>query len=93
MSAGSARGLMMAEETDVRFLGEQIKRVQGDVRLLRSDMVWTLAHKAKVRSDIATVRADISRVDSKLDAFRELVDDRFDQINAILSEIQAVQRT
>lgn len=28
----------MAEEIDLRFLGEQIKRLQGDVRQVKSDM-------------------------------------------------------
>lgn len=34
----------MAEEADLRFLGEQIKRLQGDVREVKSDM-------AQIRAD------------------------------------------
>ncbi|MEA2821753.1 MAG: hypothetical protein QOJ86_3757 [Bradyrhizobium sp.] len=59
----------MAEEIDLRFLGEQIKRLQGDVRQVKSDM-------AQMRTDFG---AELSRVDGKLEAFRESVDDRFDQ--------------
>jgi chromosome segregation ATPase len=55
----------MAEEIDLRFLGEQIKRLQGDVRQVKSDMV--------------AVKADLNRADGRLEAFRETVDDRFDQ--------------
>ena len=52
----------MAEEVDPRFLGEQIKRVQGDVRQLKSDVVQVRADSAKVESDLAGVKADIARV-------------------------------
>jgi chromosome segregation ATPase len=59
----------MAEEIDLRFLGEQIKRLQGDVRQVKSDM-------AQMRTDVG---GELSRADAKLEAFRETVDDRFDQ--------------
>jgi archaellum component FlaC len=59
----------MAEEIDLRFLGEQIKRLQGDVRQVKSDM-------AQMRTD---VRGELSRADAKLEVFRETVDDRFEQ--------------
>jgi peptidoglycan hydrolase CwlO-like protein len=70
---------MMAEEPDLRFLGEQIKRLQGDVRLLKSDMAQVRADSVKVESDVAAVKADIARVETKLEVFREFVDDRFDR--------------
>ncbi len=69
----------MAEEVDLRFLGEQIKRLQGDVRVLKSDMVQARADVARVESDLASMKADIARVDTKLEVFRESVDDRFDR--------------
>ena len=53
----------MAEEIDLRFLGEQIKRLQGDVRQVKSDM-------AQMRTDMVR-SAELSRVDGKLEAFRE----------------------
>jgi DNA anti-recombination protein RmuC len=59
----------MAEEIDLRFLVEQIKRLQGDVRQVKSDM-------AQMRTDVGS---ELSRVDRKLEAFRETVDDRFEQ--------------
>ncbi len=70
----------MAEEVDLRFLGEQIKRLQGDVRVLKSDMAQVRADSARVESDVASVKADIARVDTKLEVFREFVDDRFDRM-------------
>jgi outer membrane murein-binding lipoprotein Lpp len=69
----------MAEEIDLRFLGEQIKRLQGDVRQVKSDMAQMRADSVKVESDVAGLKADLTRIESKLEAFRESVDDRFDQ--------------
>ncbi len=73
------KGTAMAEEVDLRFLGEQIKRLQGDVRLLKSDMAQMRADSAKVESDIAALKADTTAIRNDLEAFRETVDDRFDQ--------------
>ena len=64
------------EEIDLRFLGEQIKRLQGDVRQVKSDMAQM---RTDVGGDLIALRAEISRVDGKLEAFRETVDDRFEQ--------------
>jgi len=75
----------MAEEVDLRFLGEQIKRLQGDVRLLKSDMAQVRADSVKVESDVASVKADIARVETKLEVFREAVDDRFDRTDEFVN--------
>jgi outer membrane murein-binding lipoprotein Lpp len=69
----------MAEEIDLRFLGEQIKRLQGDVRQVKSDMAQMRADNVKVDSDVVALSAALSRMEGKLEAFRETVDDRFDQ--------------
>ena len=66
----------MAEEIDLRFLGEQIKRLQGDVRQVKSDMAQM---RSDVGGDLVALRTEVSRVDGKLEAFRETVDDRFEQ--------------
>ena len=69
----------MAEEVDLRFLGEQIKRLQGDVRQVKSDMAQMRADNVKVESGVAALKADLTRIENKLEAFHESVDDRFDQ--------------
>jgi peptidoglycan hydrolase CwlO-like protein len=74
----------VAEEPDLRFLGEQIKRLQGDVRLLKSDMAQVRADSVKVESDVAAVKADIARVETKLEVFREFADDRFDRTDLLI---------
>jgi archaellum component FlaC len=73
----------MAEEIDLRFLGEQIKRLQGDVRQVKSDM-------AQMRTDVG---GELSRADAKLEAFRETVDDRFEQqIELIKSSFRSLSQ-
>jgi archaellum component FlaC len=70
------RSCHMAEEIDLRFLGEQIRRLQGDVRQVKSDMAQM---RTDVGGELVGLRGEISRVDGKLEAFRETVDDRFEQ--------------
>ena len=91
----------MAEEVDLRFLGEQIKRVQGDVRLLKTDMAQMRADSAKVESELAALDAKFTRVENNLEAFREIVDDRFDQqvelikssFRTLMTEIQTLKKS
>jgi hypothetical protein len=71
------KGAMMADQPDVRFLVEQIKQMAA----LRSDAAGVGASSAKVRSGLASIRADLARVEMKLDAFQEGVEDRFDRLD------------
>jgi septal ring factor EnvC (AmiA/AmiB activator) len=91
----------MAEEVDLRFLGEQIKRLQGDVRQVKSDMAQIRADNVKVESDVAALKADLTRIENKLEGFRESVDDRFDQnvellkssFRTLADEIRALKKS
>lgn len=91
----------MADEVDLRFLGEQIKRLQGDVRVLKSDMAQMRADNAKVESDIAALKADTTSIRNDLESFRETVDDRFDQqvelikssFRTLTTEIQTLKKS
>lgn len=91
----------MAEEADIRFLGEQMKRLQGDFRQVKADMAQMRADNVKVESDVAALKADLTRIENKLEAFRETVDDRFDQNVELLkssfrnlsNEIKALKRS
>jgi predicted nuclease with TOPRIM domain len=73
----------MAEEADLRFLGERIKRLQGDVRQVKSGMAQVRADNVKVDSDVAALTADLARLENRLEGFRESVDDGFDQTIAL----------
>jgi chromosome segregation ATPase len=75
---------MAEDRVDLNFLGEQIKRLQGDVRLLKTDGAQTRADLSRLEGEVAGVRADVTRVENRLDAFAERVDDRFDQIIELL---------
>lgn len=91
----------MPEEVDLRFLGEQIKRLQGDVRLLKSDMAQMRADSAKVESELIALDAKVTRIENNLDAFRETVSDRFDQqlefmqtsFRTLMTEIQTLKKS
>jgi hypothetical protein len=74
----------MSEELDLRFLGEQIKRLHGDVHQVKTDMAQIRADNVKVESGVAGLKADLTRIENKLAAFRETVDDRFDQTVELL---------
>ena len=75
---------MADEPVDLRFLGEQIKRVQGDVRVLKTDVAQLRADNSRLEGEVAGLKADITRVENRLDAFAERVDDRFDQVVELL---------
>jgi chromosome segregation ATPase len=91
----------MAEEADIRFLGEQIKRLQGDVRQVKSDMAQMRADNVKVESDVAALKADLTRIEGRMEAFRESMDDQFEQTIELLksnfrtlsAEINSLKRT
>ena len=70
---------MAKDPVDLHFLGEQIKRLQGDVRVLKGDGAQVRADLSRLEGDVAGVKADITRVEMRLDAFAESVDDRFEQ--------------
>jgi chromosome segregation ATPase len=69
---------MADEPVDLRFLGERIKRLQDDVRVLKGDGAQTRADLSRLEGEVAGVKADITRVEMRMDAFAERVDDRFD---------------
>ena len=71
---------MTDEPIDLRFLGEQIKRVQGDVRVVKTDGAQMRADLSRLEGEVAGVKADVTRVEMRLDAFAESVSDRFDQV-------------
>ena len=75
---------MTDEPVDLRFLGEQIKRLQGDVRVLKGDGAQLRADMSRLEGDVAGVKADVTRVELRMDAFAERVDDRFDQMVELL---------
>lgn len=79
--ATARRGeMMMAEEADLRFLGEQIKRLQGDVRQLKADVSNIKADVGQFRSEQLRLENEFAQLGRRFDVFIERVDDRFDQV-------------
>ncbi len=61
---------MADDNIDFRFLGQQVKNLQGDVRDLR-------AGHLRLESDVVGMRADISRLDERMDRLEQKVDTGF----------------
>ena len=71
--AGFVRGRIVAA-IDLQFLGEQIKRLQSDVRDVKARMLL-------FESDQGELRQDLVRLETKVDALVESADDRFDRLD------------
>jgi hypothetical protein len=83
----------MAEDpVDLYSLTERIKGVHDDVRELRTDSAQTRADLCRLRGKVVGIRADIARIEMRLDAFAERVDDRFDQlVDWLKSELRRLE--
>ena len=64
---------MASEPVSLEFLGEQIKRVQADIRDLKGRVLLVESHQSELRRDLA-------RLEGKVDALAERTDNRFDQV-------------
>lgn len=68
---------------------------------MKSDMAQVRADSVTVESDVAALSADLSRIENKLEAFRESVDDRFEQpvellkssFRSLSEEIKSLKRS
>jgi septal ring factor EnvC (AmiA/AmiB activator) len=77
----------MAEEADLRYLSELLAQLEEDMRPLKSDMAEIRASGARVRSGLASLKTDVARVEMKLDAFQEAVNDRFDRLRDLTKSL------
>jgi chromosome segregation ATPase len=83
----------MTDDIDMRFLGEQIKRLQGDVRQVKADMAQMRADNVKVDSDVVALHAALSRVEGRIEALTESIDDRFDrQVELLKSSFRSLHQ-
>jgi DNA repair ATPase RecN len=74
----------MAEgNVDLRFIGQQLQRVQCDLRELQTDQkqlrTEVQADWQEMRGEVRALRGEIGKTAANLDAFREGVADRFEQ--------------
>ncbi len=68
---------MADDNIDFRFLGQQVKNLQGDVRDLKAD------HQ-RLESSVAAMRSDITRLDGRLDR----VEERLDRVEGRLDRLE-----
>jgi predicted nucleic acid-binding Zn-ribbon protein len=74
----------VAEEVDLRFLGEQLNHLQDDIQSLKSDMAQVREASARVRTGVSSVRGDVARVETTLEDFRQAVKRRFDRTDDLM---------
>ena len=71
----------MADEIDLNFLGEQIRRLQADVRDLK-------ARNARTDADVLALSERLEALERRVDAGFEAVDHRFDQVDQEISSLK-----
>ena len=71
---------MAEENVSLDFLGEQIKRLQSDVRDVKGRMLL-------FENDQGELRQDLLRLETKVDALVEVTDDRFDRVDERFVEL------
>jgi hypothetical protein len=72
---------MSDDKISLEFLGEQMLRMRADIRGLTSGHMKLESEQATLQAELIGVRADVRRVETKLDNFMASVDARFDQVN------------
>ena len=65
---------MSDDRISLDFLGEQMLRMQADLRGVRSEQV-------KLESEQTSMRADLKRLETKIDNLASSVEVRFEQAN------------
>jgi hypothetical protein len=73
---------MADENIDLTFLGEQIKRLQTDVRDVKARMLL-------LESDQGELRQDFLRLERKFDVLVERYDNRFDHVDDRFNQVDA----
>jgi hypothetical protein len=67
----------MAEDVNLRFLGEQIKHLQSDVRQIKTDMIQACGDQSRVDgSDLAALKSRMYWIENSLEDLKDYVDDR-----------------
>jgi peptidoglycan hydrolase CwlO-like protein len=69
---------MSDDKISLDFLGEQMLRVQADLRGVRAEQVKMESEQASIRADMRNVEAKVDRVDAKVDR----VDAKVDRVDA-----------
>jgi len=76
---------MSDDKVSLEFLGEQMLRMQTDLRGVRSEQTRQDGELQNLGGKIDVVDAKVDRVEKKLDNFAASVDARFDQVNQTMA--------
>jgi predicted nuclease with TOPRIM domain len=71
----------VAENIDFQFLGEQIKRLQSDVRDVKARVLLLESDQGEMREDFRRLEGKVDRLETRIDVLVEHTDDRFDRID------------
>ena len=81
---------MANDNVDLRFVGQQLQRVQTDLRVLQTDQkqlrTEVQGDLQELRSEVRDLRGEVGKVGAHLDAFRESVTDRFEQVIQLIKD-------
>ena len=71
---------MASDPGSLELIGEQLNRVQADIRDLKGRVLL-------VENDQADMRRDLARLDTRVEVLAERVEDRFDQVDQRFVEL------
>ena len=82
---------MADDNVDLRFIGQQLQRVQTDLRVLQTDQKQLRTEVQgdlhEMRGEVRALHGEMGEVGAHLDAFRESVSDRFEQVIDLIKSI------
>ena len=76
---------MSDDKVSLEFLGEQMQRMQSDLRGVRTEQTRQESELQSLGTKIDAVDAKVDRVERKLDNFAASVDARFDQVHQTMA--------
>jgi predicted nucleic acid-binding Zn-ribbon protein len=75
----------MADNLDLSFLGEQMTRLQADMRTVKGDVAQLRADQARIEGDQAEMRSELHEVRQDIRHLEASVNARFDQVHQTLT--------
>ena len=75
---------MASDPVSLEFLGEQIKRVQADIRDLKGRILLVESDQGDLRRDM---ERRMAQLEARLEVLGERMDDRFDQVDQRFLEL------
>jgi len=84
---------MSGDKVSLDFLGEQMLRMQADLRGVRSEQVKLEGEQANLRADIHRLDSKIDGLDAKVDGLDAKVDGLDAKVNGLDAKVDAHDRS